>query len=203
MGAFAPRSPMGPMASCLSGEPGSEGSSKPTEDKARKLRPPDSAVLALLWGSPIRVLLVRKSCSPGGYWSCDAALPGGSIERGETPVEAALREAWEEAWIHPSTVRVIGVMEPEEARGGERVIAPVVALHSGASDYMPRSGEIDFAAWIPLATVSGEPRPVRHPLRGLVSGYELPGGIVVWGATMRVLRRLYRALRHCGAPVDP
>ncbi|MCE4612564.1 MAG: NUDIX hydrolase, partial [Desulfurococcales archaeon] len=85
------------MKSCFGGEPGSDGF-VPGDVKARRLGPrrePDSAVLALLWGSPVRVLLVRKSCRGGGYWACDAALPGGSIEGGEGVVEAALREAWD------------------------------------------------------------------------------------------------------------
>ena len=36
------------------------------------------------------------------------ALPGGRIDPGESAVEAALREAWEELGIPPDAVRVIG-----------------------------------------------------------------------------------------------
>lgn len=38
------------------------------------------------------------------------ALPGGAIERGETPTEAALREASEEVGIEASAVTVLGTL---------------------------------------------------------------------------------------------
>jgi 8-oxo-dGTP pyrophosphatase MutT (NUDIX family) len=192
-----------PVAKCLAlGEPGSEGA--PGDVKARRLGsqgPPDSAVLVLLWGAPLRVLIVRKSCAVESPWACDAALPGGRIEEGEGPIEAALREAWEEAWIPPRYVKVLGVLEPEPTRSGSRLIAPVVGGLSGPAEHRPMPPEIDFAGWIPLRMLSEPPSPVHHPKRGVVVGYMLPGGTVLWGATLRILSRLYSLLRHCGAPV--
>ena len=40
----------------------------------------------------------------GGTWG----VPGGAIDRGETTVEAALREADEEADIDPSSLTIVG-----------------------------------------------------------------------------------------------
>jgi 8-oxo-dGTP pyrophosphatase MutT (NUDIX family) len=126
-------------------EPGSCGSARPREgydDKARlrgrfhHLEEMDryldsvrsrgievyGAVLILLGGRPPQVLLERKSCAVEGPWSCDVSLPGGRIEPGESPVEAALREAWEEAWVHPRGVRVLGLLPPTRTRLGNIVI---------------------------------------------------------------------------------
>jgi NUDIX domain. len=150
----------------------------------------DSAVLALLWGDPVRVLIVRKSCSIDSYWACDVALPGGSIEVGEDPVRTALREAWEESFIHPSVVEVLGVLGVESAAKGLRRVAVVLARPRGPLDPRPSSVEVDFVGWLNLDYVLGEPSEVRHPRRGVVLGFKLPGDMVLWGFTLRVLRRI-------------
>jgi 8-oxo-dGTP pyrophosphatase MutT (NUDIX family) len=155
----------------------------------------DSAVLTLVWGDPVRVLVVRKSCSVDSYWACDVALPGGSIEVGEDPVATALREAWEESYVHPSMVEVLGVIGVESAAKGLRRVAVVLARPKGPIDPRPSSSEVDFVGWINLDHVLGEPREVRHPRRGVVLGFELPGGLVLWGFTMRVLRRTALEMR--------
>ena len=60
-----------------------------------------------------RVLLARHS--EGGTW----LLPGGAIEPGETPADAALREMWEETGLVVLLTRIVGVF------GGPRVRRPV------------------------------------------------------------------------------
>lgn len=50
-----------------------------------------------------RVLLARHS--DGGWW----LLPGGAIEPGETPADAAVRETWEEAGVHVRLTGLVGV----------------------------------------------------------------------------------------------
>ncbi|MCE4601822.1 MAG: NUDIX domain-containing protein [Desulfurococcales archaeon] len=150
-----------------------------------------ASVLLLEWGG--HVLVVRKKCPSPSPWACDVALPGGRIKPGETPVEAALREAWEEAWVHPSSVDVSGILGPfQTMRGGIR-IAVVTASACGPLDPAPRDPEVDAVLWIPLKSVDNS-RPVRHPVRGKVQGILLPGGLVVWGVTYRILRT-YRGLK--------
>ncbi len=55
------------------------------------------------------------------------ALPGGGIDPGEAPVEAALREAWEELGIRPRDVRVIGTSDVYRTHSGFE-ITPVVGV---------------------------------------------------------------------------
>lgn len=161
----------------------------------------EAAVLVLLWGDPIRVLVVRKSCRIESYWSCDIALPGGHIKLGEDPIRAALREAWEEAWIHPSMVKVQEILAPEKTMTGNRLIHPVIATPKGPLCPRPASEEVDAVLWIPLSIVGNKPREIRHPRRGIiVEGYRLARG-VLWGATLRILRRLY--LMHSSKTDEP
>jgi ADP-ribose pyrophosphatase YjhB (NUDIX family) len=50
-----------------------------------------------------RILLVRQTES--GLWS----VPGGTIDPGETPADAVVREVWEETGLHTAPVRILGV----------------------------------------------------------------------------------------------
>lgn len=53
-----------------------------------------------------RVLLVRERSD--GRW----ALPGGYVDVGDSPAEAAVRETWEEAGIRVRAVALAGVFDP-------------------------------------------------------------------------------------------
>jgi len=153
---------------------------------------PHASVLALLHGCPAKVALVLRPCRPGDPWSCDPALPGGRIRGGESPVEAALREAWEEAWVPPGMVEAYGVVFHEATLAGRVRVAVVLAVPRGPVELRP-GDEVEAAFWAPLWLAGAERRRLRHPVRGWVYGVELRGvRRPLWGFTLRVLTRLYR-----------
>ncbi|MEB2836462.1 MAG: CoA pyrophosphatase [Desulfurococcales archaeon] len=154
----------------------------------------EAAVLVLL--SPEgHVLLERKSCSQDSPWACDVALPGGHIRPGEDSIAAALREAWEEAWVNPAYVRVLCLGPLHATSRGSVIVRPVVAVTRGPLCVRPNSSEVDAVFWTPLEAVAGV-RPARllHPRGFEVVGVELERELVVWGLTLRILRWLYSSL---------
>jgi mutator protein MutT len=75
-------------------------------------------------GSEAALILTRRSASlraHGGQWS----LPGGRIDAGETPYEAALRELREEVNLELKESDILGTLDDYTTRSGFR-ITPVV-----------------------------------------------------------------------------
>lgn len=75
-------------------------------------------------GPEPRVILTRRSDTLTSHTG-QIALPGGRLDPGETAIEAALREAWEEIGLDPATVEVLGVGDAYQT-GSDFLITPVV-----------------------------------------------------------------------------
>ncbi len=72
------------------------------------------------------------------------AFPGGGIDPGETPIEAALREAHEELGIDPAKVRVIGASDVYKTHSGFE-ITPVLGVVPPDIEIVPNPTEV--AQW--------------------------------------------------------
>jgi 8-oxo-dGTP pyrophosphatase MutT (NUDIX family) len=168
-------------------------------DDLPDLRP--AAVLAAITERerPGLLLLHRPStmrAHPG-----QIALPGGKIDAGETAVEAALREAWEELGIDPKAVRVIGESDRYPTGSGYD-ITPVVGLVPADIRIDPNPTEV--AQWFeaPLDFLLDPANQSENWLEfeGAMHRYF---GITwqdheIWGVTAGIIVNLSRRLRWHG-----
>ena len=87
------------------------------------------------------VILTRRAGTlreHGGQW----ALPGGRIDRGETPVQAALRELFEEVNLVVDESQVLGTLDDYVTRSGYNITPVVVWTDVDWEDLVPNPGEV-------------------------------------------------------------
>ena len=163
---------------------------------AARARP--AAVLLPIVNRPegLSVLLTLRASDLRAH-SGQVAFPGGKIDEGETPREAALREAREEIGLEERFVEPLGWLDPYLTGTGFRV-APLVALVEPTFALRVNKREVAEVFETPFAFLMD---PANHRLderewQGRVRRfYAMPHeGRYIWGATAGILRNLYEKL---------
>ena len=151
-----------------------------------------SAVLIALADGPRgpEVLLTRRSWEMRTHRG-EVSFPGGRMDPGETPADAALREAHEEVGLDPTTVELRGELEHLNSVPSRSYIVPKVATVSHRVPLRGRTIEVDRVMWVPLAefTRSDTYRSERwgtDPTDRVLHFFHLDDE-TVWGATARML----------------
>jgi len=169
-----------------------------------------SAVLAPFYelDGELYVVLTRRSWGLRSHTG-EVSFPGGAVEDGETPREAALREANEEIGLDPRHVEVLGELDHLMTVTSRSFIVPHVGLLDDVPLLEPNPDEVDAVlhvpvrelllpevfreehwtfdtppAWAPPDVVAG-----GGPVERAIFFFELVGD-TVWGATAAMLRHL-------------
>jgi len=112
-------------------------------------------------GTPCFVLTRRAAGlrAHGGQW----ALPGGSLDPGETPEIAALRELSEEVGLDLSSGDVLGRLDDYPTRSGF-VITPVVVWAGLDCHLSPNPDEVAAVYRVPLSELDRPDVPRLHSI---------------------------------------
>lgn len=158
-----------------------------------------AAVLVPLFeeAGEVRVVLTRRTAHLPSHQG-EVAFPGGRVEDGEAPVDAALRETHEELGLDPAAVEIVGELDQLTTVSSGYVITPFVGVLGGRPVLVPNPHEIERVFDVPLAELFSD-EVYREEIWDLpwgeraVSFFELVGD-TVWGATARILRQLLLVL---------
>lgn len=145
----------------------------------------------------LSVLLTRRSDSLRSHTG-QVAFPGGRMDPGETPWQAALREAEEEVGLSPSHVSLAGLSTPYRTGTGF-LVTPVVGFVPPDLSFTPNPHEVADVFETPFGFLMD---PANYERRH----YDLPDGRrrhyyamtwenqLIWGATAGMLRALHDRL---------
>ncbi|MCW2601660.1 MAG: CoA pyrophosphatase [Frankiales bacterium] len=154
----------------------------------------DSAVLVLFGEGPEGpdLLLIERAHTMRSH-AGQPAFPGGAQDpEDDGPVQAALREAYEEVGLDPASVDVLGVLPPLWIRPSGFIVHPVVGWWREPHPVdVVDPAEVAAVVRVPLAELTDPANRFRvgHP-----SGFVGPAfdvrGLVVWGFTAGLIAGL-------------
>ncbi len=148
----------------------------------------EAAVMVLLTGEP-DVVLIERSLTLRKH-AGQIAFPGGAIDPGDAgPVEAALRETYEEIGLDPGDVTILGRLPSARIPVSRFHVHGVVGQWSGAAVLRPDPTEV---ASVLRVRVDDLVEPAnrttwRHPPSGRTGPGFWCGELYVWGFTAYVL----------------
>ena len=155
-----------------------------------------------------------------GHQPGEVCFPGGRVEPGEEPRDAALRETWEELGIPMEAVEILAPLDLIQDIS-DRLIYPFLAVvePSAAAHLRPNPAEVKDAFFVPLDFLLDYPEEVyRYPVQvqgkedfpfqrmGFPRDYPWRGGWIdvpvyefqghaIWGIIGRLVRWLLGHLR--------
>jgi 8-oxo-dGTP pyrophosphatase MutT (NUDIX family) len=150
-------------------------------------------------GNDLHLVYIRRSDDVASHRG-QVAFPGGRVDPGDTSaLAAALREAYEEVGIDPSTVEVLGAFPAMSTLSSGMIVAPFVGVIPGDAVLRPQPEEVADIFDVPLTAL----RDPRHRgnyewARDGGSKSQFPailyGGQTIWGLTLRITLELLRIL---------
>ena len=177
---------------------GDAGTDRMLEIIAREQPIRPAAVLIPVVDHPQPTVLLTQRSAHLNEHAGQISFPGGKIDATDaSPLDAALREAFEEVGLKREFIDPIGYLDLYATGFGFRILPTVARVRPGFKLRI-NEGEVDDAFEVPLAFLMN---PENHQVnskefRGMTrSYYAMPfAERYIWGATAGILRVLYERI---------
>jgi 8-oxo-dGTP pyrophosphatase MutT (NUDIX family) len=177
---------------------GDQGTDRMLEIVAREQPIRPAAVLIAVVDHPQPTVLLTQRAAHLHDHAGQISFPGGKIDPEDaSPLDAALREAWEEIGLAREFIDPIGYLDLYGTGFGFRILPTVARIRPGF-DLRISADEVDDAFEVPLAFLMDAANHQVHnkEFRGIMrSYYAMPfQQHYIWGATAGMLRVLYERI---------
>lgn len=162
---------------------------------------PAAVLVGVIENNRPTVLLTQRTTTLSKHGG-QIAFPGGRLDAGETPLQAAVREAEEETGLLPHYIQPLGYLDGYLTVTGYFIV-PVVARILPGFTFTPQAAEVDDIFDVPLSflldwknceTQSREWKGMTR--RYYVYPYEQR---YIWGATAGIIKNLSDRFHHAKA----
>jgi 8-oxo-dGTP pyrophosphatase MutT (NUDIX family) len=158
---------------------------------------PAAVLIAVVDHAQPTVLLTQRAAHLHDH-AGQISFPGGKIDPADaSPLDAALREAWEEIGLAREFIDPIGYLDLYGTSFGFRILPTVARVRSGFSLNINQA-EVDDVFEVPLSFLMdpGNHQVHSKEFRGIArSYYAMPfADRYIWGATAGILRVLYERI---------
>jgi 8-oxo-dGTP pyrophosphatase MutT (NUDIX family) len=157
-----------------------------------------AAVVAPVVEAPEPAVIFTVRASGLSRHAGEVSFPGGLQDPGETLVETALREAFEEVGLRGSDVEILGALPSVHTFVSDILVVPFVGILRTLPPLTVSDGEIQQLLVLPVAHLAEVEAQVEYPRadgrvwRGWA--YEADGH-TIWGATGWMLHELLDLIR--------
>lgn len=159
--------------------------------------PQKSAVLILLFpvGNEIHTLLIHRPVYEGVH-SGQVSFPGGKFEEIDVDLsQTAIREAFEEVGVQPSSIEIIGKLSDLYISPSNFLVSPYIAFVRTLPDFIIDTHEVQKIISVNLfhfkEVIARSEKIITHSsgIKIKTPYYEIEG-LTVWGATAMIISEL-------------
>lgn len=180
---------------------------RPAASELDYAKPHHSAVLVLLsLQSPPALLYTLRNESLNNHGG-QISFPGGRLEPGESPDQAAIREASEEVGIYPEYYSLSGCLSPLYVPPSDFLIHPWLAFSSERPNITLQRSEVSEAFWVSIEDLA-DPANIKKRIE-TIHGQKLAfpywdvHSVPLWGATAMITSEviaIYREFKRANQP---
>lgn len=167
-----------------------------TEQEQKTIK--HSSVLLLLFveNNELHAILIKRP-EHMKHHAGQIALPGGRIEKGESALETALRETWEEIGITSEQLEILGSLSELYVQVSRFQIHPFVGWLCKKPQFIINKNEVEKTIAFPLKLIKNSVDEVE--LNTFSGPLKVPcvkfDGEIIWGATAMILSEFYDAIK--------